>query len=57
MLESQKKASRKWLAKNYEAITIRVQKGTKKKIKKAAAAHGMSMAAFIQDACKEKAEK
>lgn len=57
MLESQKKANRKWLAENYEAITIRVPKGTREKIKKDAAAHGMSMAAFIQDACKEKAEK
>ena len=57
MLESQKKANRKWLAENYEAITIKVPKGTKEEIKAAAAAHGMSMAAFIQAACKEKAEK
>ena len=55
MLESQKRANRKWLAENYEAITIKVPKGTKEKIKEAAAACGMSMAAFIQAACKEKA--
>lgn len=55
MLESQKKANRKWLAGNYEAITIKVPKGTKEKIKEAAAACGMSMAAYIQAACKEKA--
>lgn len=54
MLESQKKANRKWLAENYETISIRVPKGTKEKIKEAAAACGMSMAAYIQAACKEK---
>ena len=55
MLESQKRANRKWLAENYETISIRVSKGTKEEIKAAAAAHDMSMAAFIQAACKEKA--
>lgn len=55
MLESQKRANRKWLAENYETISIRVPKGTKDEIKEAAAACGMSMAAFIQAACKEKA--
>lgn len=55
MLESQKKANRKWLAENYEQISFRAPKGTKAKIKKAAAIRGMSMAAFIQAACKEKA--
>ncbi len=57
MLESQKRANRKWLAKNYETISIRVPNGTKEEIKAAAAAHDMSMAAFIQAACKEKAER
>ena len=57
MRESQKRANEKWLAANYEKITIRAPKGTKEKIKAAAAAHGMSMAAYIQAACKEKAEK
>jgi uncharacterized protein (DUF1778 family) len=55
MLESQKKANRKWLTENYEQISFRAPKGTKAKIKKAAAIRGMSMAAFIQAACKEKA--
>ncbi len=55
MLESQKRANQKWLGANYETISIRVPKGTKEEIKEAAAAHGMSMAAFIQAACKEKA--
>ena len=55
MLESQKRANQKWLAANYETISIRVPKGTKEEIKAAAAAHDMSMAAFIKAACKEKA--
>ena len=57
MLESQKKANKKWLAANYEQIVFRAPKGTKEEIKAAAAACGMSMAAFIQAACKEKAER
>ena len=57
MQESRKRANEKWLAEHYEQISFRVPKGTKGKIKEAAAARGMSMAAFIQAACKEKAEK
>lgn len=57
MLESRKRANEKWLAKNYESITIRVPKGTREKIKEWAEADGLSMAAFIQRACKEKSEK
>lgn len=57
MEESRKKANRKWLAKNYESITIRVPKGTREQIKGWAAAHSMSMASYIQEACKEKSEK
>lgn len=57
MEESRKKANQKWLKANYESITIHVPKGTREKIKKLAAAHGLSMASFIQEACKEKAEK
>ncbi|WP_444707686.1 hypothetical protein ACT26D_06795 [Megasphaera elsdenii] len=57
MEESRRKANKKWLAKNYESITIRVPKGTKDKIKAWAAAHNMSMASYIQEACKEKSEK
>lgn len=57
MEESRKKANRKWLAKNYESITIHVPIGTKDKIKEWAAALGLSMASYIQEACKEKGEK
>lgn len=57
MRESQKRANEKWLAANYEKITIRVPKGTKDEIKKAASLADMSMAQFIVAACKEKAEK
>lgn len=57
MLESRKRANEKWLAKNYESITIKVPKGTREKIKAWADACGLSMAAYIQRACEEKAER
>lgn len=57
MLDSRKKANKKWLKANYESITIRVPKGTKEQIKWWADDCGLSMAAYIQEACKEKAEK
>lgn len=57
MQDSRKRANTKWLSKNYESITIRVPKGTRKQIKSWADADGLSMAAFIQKACKEKSEK
>lgn len=57
MEESRKKANKKWLAKNYESITIRVPKGTKEQIKAWAEIAGLSMASYIQEACKEKSEK
>ena len=57
MEESRKKANKKWLAKNYESITIRVPKGTREQIKAWADSAGLSMATYIQVACKEKAEK
>lgn len=57
MKDSRKRANEKWLAKNYESITIRVPKGTREKIKEWADADGLSMAAYIQQACKEKSEK
>lgn len=57
MLDSRKKANKKWLKANYESITIRVPKGTKEQIKTWAEMAGLSMAAYIQEACKEKAEK
>lgn len=57
MLESRKRANEKWLAKNYETITIRVPKGTREQIKAWAEAAGVSMAAYIRRACEEKSEK
>lgn len=57
MKDSRKRANEKWLAKNYESITIRVPKGTREKIKEWADASNMSMAAFIQRACEEKSER
>lgn len=57
MLDSRKRANEKWLKANYESITIRVPKGTREQIKVWADECGLSMAAYIQQACKEKAEK
>lgn len=57
MQDSRKRANTKWLKENYESITIRVPKGTREKIKEWADASNMSMAAYIQQACKEKSEK
>lgn len=57
MQDSRKRANTKWLKENYESITIRVPKGTREKIKEWADARDMSMAAYIQQACKEKSEK
>ncbi|WP_440336296.1 Arc family DNA-binding protein [Megasphaera sp.] len=57
MEESRKRANMKWLKENYESITIRVPKGTREQIKKWADSTGLSMASYIQEACKEKAEK
>lgn len=57
MLDSRKRANVKWLKENYESITIRVPKGTREQIKAWADECGLSMAAYIQQACKEKAEK
>lgn len=57
MEESRKKANKKWLAKNYESITIRVPKGTREQIKAWADASDMSMASYIRKACEEKADE
>lgn len=57
MEESRKKANKKWLKANYESITIRVPKGTREQIKFWADSAGLSMASYIREACKEKAEK
>ena len=57
MQDSRKRANEKWIAKNYESITIRVPKGTREKIREWAGANGLSMAAYIQQACREKSER
>lgn len=57
MQDSRKRANTKWLKENYESITIRVPKGTRERIKGWADASGVSMAAYIQQACREKSEK
>ena len=57
MKDSRRRANTKWLRENYESITIRVPKGTREKIKEWADADGLSMAAYIQQACREKSEK
>lgn len=57
MLDSRKRANRKWLAANYESISIRAPKGTREQIKAWADEAEMSMATYIQEACREKAEK
>lgn len=57
MQDSRKRANTKWLKENYETITIRVPKGTREQIKAWADIDGLSMAAYIQQACKEKSEK
>lgn len=53
MYESQKRANKNWLAKNYEQIAIRVPKGTKDRLKSYAAASGMSLRQYIISACEE----
>lgn len=57
VLNCRKRANKKWIRENYESITVRVPKGTKEQIKTWANACGLSMAAYIQAACREKGEK
>lgn len=57
MLESRKRANAKWVKENYEQISFRAPKGTRDMIKQWAGECGLSMAAYIQQACKEKSEK
>ena len=57
MKDSRRRANTKWLKENYESITIRVPKGTREQIKAWADACGLSMAAYIQQACREKSER
>ena len=55
--EAQKKAVIKYLNKNYKQINIRVNKEEADDIDKAVAKTGMSKAAFILQAIKEKLER
>ncbi|WP_295630356.1 hypothetical protein [uncultured Mitsuokella sp.] len=57
MQESRKRANVKWVKENYEQISFRAPKGTRDMIKQWAEECGLSMAAYIQQACKEKSEK
>lgn len=47
---SQNKATQRYISKNYDQISIRVQKGDREKIQKAAESCGYSMNQFIVDA-------
>lgn len=47
LTESQKKATKKYLEEKTDTIYLRVKKGVKQKIKKAADKHGLSVTAFI----------
>ena len=47
LTESQKKANKKYIEEKTDTIYLRVKKGVKEKIKKAADKHGLSVTAFI----------
>ena len=49
--------TREYNNENYEQIVMRVQKGTKEKIKAASEAAGKSMTAFIMEAVNKKMNK
>ena len=57
MLESKKKANKKWNTKNLERIALDVKKGRKAEIRGWATQEGMSLSSYIQAACEEKHEK
>lgn len=57
LTESQKKANQKWLAENYEQITLKVQKGQKAKIREWAEESHLSMTQYVMLACRQKAER
>ena len=54
---SQRAASRRWIMRNYDLITLRVPKGQREEIKVYAAATGESMNSLIRRAIRELAEK
>ena len=54
---SQVAASRRWIMRNYDLITLRVPKGQREEIKTYAAATGESMNGLIRRAIRELVEK
>lgn len=54
---SQVAASRRWIMRNYDLITLRVPKGQRDEIKAYAAATGESMNGLIRRAIRELVEK
>lgn len=57
LTEAQKKANQKWLATNYEQITMKVPKGQKAKIREWAENCHLSMTQYVMLACRQKAER
>lgn len=55
--EAKRKADEKWSKANYESVALRVRKGTREIWREAADRAGMSLAAYIQTAVKEKMER
>lgn len=54
---SQKAASRRWIMRNYDLVTVRVPKGQRDKIKEYAASTGESMNGLIRRAVCELLER
>ena len=54
---AQKAASRRWIMRNYDLITLRVPKGQRDEIKAYAAATGESMNGLIRRAIRELTER
>ena len=55
--EAKRKADEKWSKANYESVALRVRKGTREIWRQAADRAGMSLAAYIQTAVKEKMDR
>ena len=53
--EAQRRATEKWNSANLESVNIRVPKGTRDRWHGYAAAEGMSLASYVQDAVEAKA--
>lgn len=55
--EAKRKADEKWSKANYESVALRVRKGVRETWRQAADRAGMSLAAYIQAAVKEKMDR